>query len=139
MRFYVKLCEFDRIPWGWGVAWYRPEKHLVIVMPFPFNLLVGLLHEAWFRLIYWKIPQQKLQIWNRGYGVGLKDGLSLSSKDYKKYIEEVKRFLRKERIMKGSIRSLQITSARRNGLTLQEIGDQWGICRERVRISLGPE
>lgn len=42
--------EGDRLPWGYGVAWWHGYMDQVVCYPIPFNYLIGRLRQAYFAI-----------------------------------------------------------------------------------------
>jgi hypothetical protein len=69
------IREGDRIPNGYGIAYYEAERDAAVIMPIPLNLIVG----AW-RSFKWhlKCPpwrMTELKAKQRAYQEGYKQGL----------------------------------------------------------------
>ena len=54
-----------RIPWGYGIAWYDSRRYECVLLPMPFNWIIGKLREA-TRFVVWRLhypTPSKLQVW----------------------------------------------------------------------------
>ena len=66
MRFVIDQC--DRLPRGWGVAWYRLPLMQMVVLPIPLNLVVGAVWRAYWTLARGFRPAGPWWIWKRVAG-----------------------------------------------------------------------
>ena len=63
--FNARLKECDLVPDGYGIAYYPPDRNEAVLMPIPFNLVVGfwiaLVH--WVKCPPWRYEARKAEFW----------------------------------------------------------------------------
>jgi hypothetical protein len=94
------LCrEGNRLPWGWGIAWYELWSAHAVVLPIPINIVAG-----WWMRLWWRM-QRGVQ--PDRFREALKD-LELLKRSRLRYIDEVRdwqeRFFNLERMYEGQRR-----------------------------------
>ena len=82
----------EMIPKYYGVAYYEPDRDMVVLCLMPINLIVRLLHE-----IHWWMKQgfgrgQIERSYSKGYNQGVRHGWDIGFKDGQKEIRYAKRY-----------------------------------------------
>jgi hypothetical protein len=73
----MRLVEGQRIPRGFGIAWWRPETAEAFCLPIPFNWIAGWARRAWMFLMCGPKNKQDARIaeaYRRGIMHGREDG-----------------------------------------------------------------
>ncbi len=102
----------EMIPVGYGIAYYEPGRDRAVIMPMPFNLIVG----AWRALRWWatcppwrfvgmKLVKQTEFAWESGWRAARDDPSWIASHnfaiDHDKHLEAYRAFVSKHGIKNG--------------------------------------
>lgn len=70
---YGTIGEGARIPTGYGIAYYEPGRCAAVIMPVPFNLIVGALRTFWWSVLCppWRFYRYKA---HRALETGFREG-----------------------------------------------------------------
>lgn len=77
------IGEGECIPHGYGIAYYEADRDRAVIMPVPFNLIVGAWRSLWWHIVCppwrfteWKAAKSKewrQQMYDAGYAAGALD------------------------------------------------------------------
>lgn len=71
LRFVHRVVDGERMPPGYGVAWFAWHRGIAVTMPVPFNLLARMLRDAWHYVRYpGAVPANPRTAYSEGYAAG---------------------------------------------------------------------
>ena len=82
-----EIQEGERLPRGYGVAYYDVARYQAICYPIPFNLLIKALREIYYRVASPSISEREKQV-ARAYQKGLLRGWKLHQERLEQELEK---------------------------------------------------
>lgn len=70
MKLYKYLAEAERIPFGWGTAWYNWETRQAVILPIPLHLILGLMYSSYWKLVWCLRPTYREKSLREAYNLG---------------------------------------------------------------------
>ena len=89
----LSIAEGERIPRGYGIAYYDYVKNEAVCYLIPFNLLINFLRKIYWRIISPSFPKWEEELYKsygRGYARGVKDTREHLLKTYDEWVKERK-------------------------------------------------
>lgn len=86
----VQLCEGQRIPWGWGMAYRDFARDTAVCWPLPFNWFVRWVHQLYWFLV-WPKKDALEHAYVRGVGQGREGLYDATTRSYNQGFENGKK------------------------------------------------